>query len=264
MKRFAVIGNPIEQSKSPIIHQHFAQQFGIELEYTKLLATEHNFKTIVTDFFRTGGVGMNVTAPFKELAFQLAHSVSSRAKKAQAVNTLYWTNGELYGDTTDGPGLVNDLNFLEIPLAGKKVLLIGAGGAAKGAVSSLLAAKPSQLILANRTLSKAKNIQSEFDNKLVACDFQSIPDDCDVVINSTSCSLTNDVPDIADNLLSAIQYSYDMSYKAEITSFNNWINSVSGAKVYDGLGMLVEQAAESFNIWHKHMPDTKELRTILR
>lgn len=264
MKRFAVIGNPIEQSKSPIIHQHFAEQFEIELEYNKILATEHNFKTIVTDFFRTGGTGMNVTAPFKELAFQLAHSVSNRAKKAHAVNTLYWVDGQLFGDTTDGQGLVNDLTHLDIPITDKKVLLIGAGGAAKGAVASLLAAKPKQLIVANRTVSKAEAIQQEFDNRLLACDFGSIPDDCDVVINSTSCSLTNDTPDIEPSLLSSIQYSYDMSYKSQVTSFNQWLKDISGAKVSDGLGMLVEQAAESFNIWHNKMPDTQKIRTLLR
>lgn len=264
MKRFAVIGNPIEQSKSPIIHQHFAEQFDITLEYTKILATEHSFKTIVTDFFRTGGVGLNITAPFKELAYQIAHSVTPQAEKAKAVNTLYWHDGQLYGDTTDGKGLVNDLQHLNVPIQSQKVLLLGAGGAGKGAVSALLQAQPKELVIANRTVAKAQVIQSEFNNKLIACDFDSIPDDCDVIINSTSCSLTNDTPNIKEQRLTNVKYAYDMSYKSETTSFNQWISDISGAKTFDGLGMLVEQAAVSFNIWHRKVPDTTQIRKQLR
>jgi len=264
MKRFAVIGNPIEQSKSPIIHQHFAEQFKIDLEYNKILATEHNFKTIVTDFFRTGGSGLNITAPFKELAFQLAHKVSSQAKKAQAVNTLVWKDGELFGDTTDGRGLINDFAHLNVTLQNQKILLIGAGGAGRGAIASLLAAKPKELIVANRTYAKVENMLPEFDHKFTGCDFNNIPNDCDIVINSTSCSLYNETPDIDESLLKNIKYSYDMSYKKETTSFNQWIENISGAQLSDGLGMLVEQAAESFNIWHGQMPDTNEIRNQLR
>lgn len=264
MKRFAVIGNPIEQSKSPIIHQTFAKQFNIELEYQKILSTSDEFNQTISDFFQTAQ-GMNVTAPFKELAYQAADELTERATLSQAVNTLYIEEGKLKGDTTDGAGLVNDLKFHDVELKGKRVLLLGAGGAAKGCVKSLLDEAPDTLTIANRTVSKAEHIQSQYkDGAVQVCQFDQLGDDYDVVINSTSCSLTYDVLDIPAHTVANAMVVYDMSYKNETTSFNQWAQSNSNAKTIDGLGMLVEQAAESFRIWHGVMPDTSEIRKVLR
>ena len=265
MKHCAVIGNPIKQSKSPIIHQNFAEQFSIELEYNKILSTTEKFKQDVVAFFNNGGVGMNVTAPFKQQAFELADRLTEKAQLAGAVNTLYIEENKLVGDTTDGKGLVRDLIFNNIKLENKVVLLIGAGGAARGCVKDLLEQNPSHLYISNRTVSKAQAIVEAIkDERCSAISFDDIPSDCDIVINSTSCSLTNEVPNIEVSKLKDISVAYDMSYKNETTSFNQWIASNTQAKTIDGLGMLVEQAAESFNIWHKKMPDTNELRSLLR
>lgn len=265
MKKFAVVGNPIEQSKSPFIHQFFADELGIELEYNKILTVEQSFRSVITDFFRTGGVGLNITAPFKELAYLLAHSVTSRAEKAQAVNTLYWRDGQIVGDTTDGQGLVADLKFHGINLENQNVLLLGAGGAAKSVVASILSEKPARLVIANRTVGKAQKIEQDFNSDILqSCSLNNVPINTDIVINSTSCSLANEVPDLDVSKLRKVKVGYDMSYKKEITSFNQWLLDNTNAKVIDGLGMLIEQAAESFRIWHDKTPDTKELRQKLR
>lgn len=265
MKHCAVVGNPIKQSKSPIIHQDFAKQFSMELEYNKILSTTEKFNQDVSVFFTNGGIGMNVTAPFKQQAYELADRLTEKAQLAGAVNTLYKEGEKLVGDTTDGKGLVRDLVFNNIQLENKVVLLIGAGGAARGCVKDLLEQNPSHLYISNRTLSKAQTIVDAIsDERCIAISFDDIPSNVDIVINSTSCSLTNEVPNIEVSKLKDLSVAYDMSYKNNTTSFNQWIESNTRAKTIDGLGMLVEQAAESFNIWHKQMPDTKALRSLLR
>ncbi|MBU2883237.1 shikimate dehydrogenase [Psychrosphaera sp. B3R10] len=265
MKKFAVIGNPIEQSKSPIIHQDFAKQFDIALTYEKLLSPISDFKPTINSFFDAGGIGINVTMPFKDEAFASCDELSPRAKLAEAVNTLTYKDGKLLGDTTDGEGVVRDLLFHGIELKGRRVLLIGAGGAGKGSVASILDQQPKELIIANRTLSKAQHIVDKVPGApVVAKGFSELDGNYDVVINSTSCSLTGELPDIDPSVFKNTVAAYDMCYKKEKTLFNNWLELHSKALTIDGLGMLIEQAAESFRIWHGVVPDTTEIRKVLR
>lgn len=266
MKYCAVVGNPIEQSKSPIIHHHFAKQFDIELQYNKVLSTEQNFKQDVNAFFANSGLGLNITAPFKQQAFSMAQELSDKAKLANAVNTLYIEEGKLHGDTTDGRGLVRDLTFHGVELKDKKVLLLGAGGAARGCVKDLLEQQPQQLIVCNRTYSKAEFIVDAVEvANCSASSFEQPPLDVDIIINSTSCSLTGDILEISPAIFNQASVVYDMSYKNEETSFNRWARSYNPeTKIIDGLGMLIEQAAESFYIWHGKQPNTEELRQLLR
>lgn len=267
MKYCAVFGNPIEQSKSPIIHQNFAKQFAIELQYNKVLSTPELFEQEVKQFFSNSGLGINITAPFKKQAYDMADRLSDKAKIASAVNTLYIEEGKLVGDTTDGRGLVTDLLFHGVELEGKSVLLLGAGGAARGSVKDLLEQNPAQLIVCNRTYSKAEDIVNVVnDQRCHAASFeQANTIKADVIINSTSCSLTNDIVAVSSDIFSNAQVVYDMSYKNEMTSFNKWAKQNSNnALIIDGLGMLIEQAAESFKIWHGVQPNTEELRKTLR
>lgn len=267
MKYCAVFGNPIEQSKSPIIHQNFAKQFEIELQYDKVLSTPELFEQEVKAFFDNSGLGLNITAPFKQQAFAMAERLSEKAKLAGAVNTLYIEEGKLVGDTTDGRGLVTDLLFHGVELKGKSVLLLGAGGAARGCVKDLLDQNPTKLTICNRTYSKAEEIVNLVsDNRCEAASFDETDDiTADIIINSTSCSLSNDILVLSDNIFSSAKVVYDMSYKNETTSFNKWAKDNNpDAKVIDGLGMLIEQAAESFTIWHGKKPNSEELREELR
>lgn len=267
MKYCAVFGNPIEQSKSPIIHQNFAKQFAIELQYDKVLSTPELFEQEVKAFFDNSGLGLNITAPFKQQAFVMADRLSEKAKLAGAVNTLYIEEGELVGDTTDGRGLVTDLHFHKVQLEGRTILLLGAGGAARGCVKDLLEQKPAKLIVCNRTYSKAKEIiNAVSDDRCEAASFEQAGNiAADVIINSTSCSLTNDILAVPASIFSNAQVIYDMSYKSETTSFNQWAKDNNpDAQIIDGLGMLIEQAAESFNIWHGKQPNSEELRKTLR
>ena len=267
MKYCAVVGNPIEQSKSPIIHQNFAKQFGIELQYNKVLSTPDKFKQEVKSFFNNSGLGLNITAPFKQLAFEMADKLSEKAKLAGAVNTLYIEDGLLVGDTTDGRGLVSDLLFHNVVLEGKTVLLLGAGGAARGCVKDLLEQRPEKLIVCNRTYSKAQAIVDAISaDNLAAVSFEDATNiKADIIINSTSCSLDNEILALSPTVFNSASVIYDMSYKNEMTSFNKWAKDNSKeALVIDGLGMLIEQAAESFNIWHGHKPNSEELRQVLR
>ncbi len=267
MKYCAVFGNPIEQSKSPIIHQNFAKQFAIELQYDKVLSTPELFEQEVKAFFDNSGLGLNITAPFKQQAFAMADRLSEKAKLAGAVNTLYIEEGELVGDTTDGRGLVTDLLFNGVELKGKSILLLGAGGAARGCVKDLLEQNPAQLIVCNRTYSKAEEIVNAIsDIRCEAASFDRADDiNADIIINSTSCSLTNDILAVSANIFSSAEVVYDMSYKDQTTSFNKWAKDNNpDVKIIDGLGMLIEQAAESFNIWHGKQPNSEELRKTLR
>jgi shikimate dehydrogenase len=265
MKKFAVIGNPIEQSKSPLIHNDFASQFNISLSYDKLFSEVDDFKSTISEFFSAGGLGLNVTMPFKDDAYNSCDELSDRAKLAEAVNTLSFCEGKLYGDTTDGEGVVRDLLFHGVELKAKRILLIGAGGAGKGSVASILAQNPARLYIANRTVSKAQLIADKVPNEPVeAIGFEQLIGGYDIVINSTSCSLTGVLPDINPAVFKDTQTAYDMCYKKEKTLFNAWVEEHSDAKTIDGLGMLIEQAAESFRIWHGEIPDTSYIRGVLR
>lgn len=269
MKRYAVMGNPIAHSKSPRIHTLFAAQSGLEIEYSAILVEPGNFANAVADFLAQGGRGLNITVPFKQEAWALAGRRSGRAERAGAVNTLVLeSSGKHFGDNTDGAGLVRDLMHNHgAVLAGKRLLLVGAGGAARGVIEPLLDEKPGLLVIANRTPEKAVALARSF------CDLGrtegtglDIPDgqDFDIIINATAASLAGDVPALPPGVVSAGSWCYDMMYADQPTAFMNWADKLGAYRVMDGLGMLVEQAAESFYLWHGVRPDTAPVIRALR
>jgi shikimate dehydrogenase len=261
---YAVVGNPISHSKSPRIHSLFASQTGEKLEYTAIQAPQDGFADTVTGFFERGGQGLNVTVPFKEQAWKLADRRTERAELAGAANTLYQdSNGLLIADNTDGKGLVMDLTENHgITLAGKRLLVLGAGGAVRGVLGPLLREKPSAVVIANRTVAKAEGLVTLFEpvagqTLLKACGFEELKYPFDLIINGTSASLQDDLPPISPNVIGAGTVVYDMMYSLQTTTFNQWALDHGATLVFDGLGMLVEQAAESFRIWRGVSPETR-------
>ncbi|WP_417659311.1 shikimate dehydrogenase [Pseudidiomarina sp.] len=255
MALFTVFGNPISHSLSPQIHLAFAKQVGVKLNYTRSLTSVSRFRRAVAQFFREGGAGANITLPFKEEAYELATHVTARAQQAGAVNTFVPLGlGQLLGDNTDGIGLVRDLTQnLKQTIAQRDIVLLGAGGAARGVVGNLLAESPRQLIIANRTHEKANAIVEAFKHKaLVAAPLNElvIPQDA-LVINATSASLANQTVAIASEQLGRAGAVYDMMYGAEPTAFMQQAQKAGVAEVFDGLGMLVEQAGVAFKLWHE-------------
>lgn len=268
MDRYAVVGNPIEHSKSPLIHAMFAEQTGQELEYGKLLAPLDNFIGTVRDFLREG-LGVNVTVPFKEQAWALVDEHTPAAERAGAVNTiLRREDGSLLGDNTDGKGLVRDIEVnAGLSLKGLSVLLVGAGGAARGVIQPLLAAGPAHLCVINRTVSKAEELAALFVDQgpIAAAGLQWLVEPVDLIINATSASLAGELPPIPDSLIKpGHTWCYDMMYGAEETPFNRWARERGAARCIDGLGMLVEQAAEAFALWRGVRPDTAPVLAALR
>jgi shikimate dehydrogenase len=273
--QYVVIGNPIAHSKSPAIHASFAASCGQAMEYKALLAPLDGFAQVAREFFAGGGLGANVTLPFKLEAFALADELTPRARAAGAVNTLCWRAGRLLGDNTDGKGLVNDIvQMAGHPIAGQRVLLLGAGGAARGALLPILEQQPAQLVLANRTHASALQLLEQFKplapeagkhrkDQLSACEFADLTGTFDLIINATSASLQASVPPIAPALLGPQCLAYDMMYGAQPTVFMNWA-SAHGARVRDGLGMLVGQAAEAFYLWRGVYPDVATVYAALR
>lgn len=267
--RYAVTGNPVHHSKSPQIHAAFARQTGEDLSYTKLPLPIDAFRKGAEDFFAQGGKGLNVTVPFKLQAWQLAAVRSQRAERAGAVNTL-WQNedGQLCGDTTDGTGLLRDLcDNHQIQLKGKSLLILGAGGAVRGVLSELLEKKPQRITIANRTLEKAKLLAEQFSDLgcLNACGFEALANQqYDLIINGTSASLQGELPALPDGLSVERSVCYDMMYGAQETPFNRWARQKGAIRTLDGLGMLVEQAAESFFIWRGVRPQTAAVIESLR
>lgn len=266
MDQYLVYGNPIKQSRSPFIHQYFAQQTQQPLTYGKQLAEIEDFKAHVKAFVASGGKGANVTAPFKEQAMELCDELSAHAKLAGAVNTLTFKGGKIFGDTTDGVGLVNDLLNHQVELKGKKVLLLGAGGAAKGVVLPILDQQPARLTIANRTVSKAEAIADLYtDASISACSFDDANQlSFDLIINATSAGLSGTGLPIADSVITSNTVCYDMVYGAKPTPFLQQAKKLGAKKVIDGLGMLVGQAAVSFEIWRGVKPNSAELLAILR
>ncbi|HTH95179.1 MAG TPA: shikimate dehydrogenase [Rhodocyclaceae bacterium] len=261
--RYVVIGNPIAHSKSPRIHALFAKQKNQAIDYTTLLAPVDGFAETVRAFIATGGKGANVTVPFKEEAFRLATQLSERAAAAGAVNTLCFdADGLIYGDNTDGAGLVCDITCnLGHALAAKRVLLLGAGGAARGTVLPLLQEKPKQLVIANRTAEKAISLATEFS--VQGCGFADLAgQQFEVVINATSAGLSDAPLALPQGIFAASALAYDMVYGRE-TPFMQQARA-AGATVADGLGMLVEQAAEAFLLWRGVRPDTAPVMHALR
>jgi len=266
MDAYVVIGNPIAHSKSPEIHAGFARQTGQTLSYARLLAPLDNFPATVRDFIADGGCGANVTVPFKLQAHALADHLSERARLAGAVNTLKFEHGSIFGDNTDGAGLVADIVInAGIALSGRRILLLGAGGAARGALLPLLEQKPAQLVLANRTYAKAQELVLQFARygDLEAAEFAELQGTFDVIINATSASLAAELPPLPPHVFSSATLAYDMMYGANPTLFMQFA-AQHGATVRDGLGMLVEQAAEAFLLWRGMRPHTAEVFTALR
>ena len=266
---YAVMGNPISHSKSPSIHTLFAEQTQQSILYTAIHVDLGGFKQAVGNFAAAGGKGLNITVPFKQEAWDLVTERSERAERAGAVNTIkMMDDGTLFGDNTDGVGLVNDLTVNHsIELKNKNILLMGAGGAARGVLIPLLKQNPSSLFIANRTPDRAKDLASDFSDagNINGGGYEHIPDEkFDVVINATAASLQGDLPPLPDTLLNDNASCYDMMYAAEPTPFMLWATEHNAAKVLDGLGMLVEQAAESFNIWRGVKPATKTVIKKLR
>ena len=262
--RYAVFGNPITHSKSPQIHTLFAQQTKQSLSYSAELAEIGQFDPAVKAFINNNGRGLNVTVPFKEDAWRIATKHSARAKRAGAVNTLIiQTDGNLYGDTTDGVGLVRDLTQNHnIQIKGKDVLLVGAGGAVRGVLEALLEQQPASLLICNRTKQKALQLATDFSDlgNIQGCGLNEITDSYfDVVINGTSASLKGDLPALPESVFKHGSCSYDMMYASQATPFMRWSQDNDATEVFDGLGMLVEQAAESFFLWRGARPETKHV-----
>ena len=264
---YAVMGNPIEHSKSPRIHALFAANTGQAIRYSPIRVEIDGFSKAVDAFFENGDLGLSITLPFKEEAWQLAEVRTSRAEKAGAVNTLWQgAQGHLHGDNTDGLGLVSDLmRNHQVVITGKRVLVLGAGGAVRGVLEPLLAEKPKELVIANRTLSKAETLVNMFpDRSVTACDFQDLQGSFDIIINGTAASLQGEIPPVPDVCVTSDTCSYDMMYGAKPTVFNQWAKKLGAHKTIDGLGMLVEQAAEQFAIWRGVRPETAEVLALLR
>ncbi|WP_339617797.1 shikimate dehydrogenase [uncultured Gilvimarinus sp.] len=265
---YAVFGNPIVQSKSPVIHRQFCEQTGEDMTYTKQLVAEGEFASAAKAFFTGGGHGLNITAPFKQDAFAYANTLTERAQRAGAVNLLtQQIDGSVTGDTTDGIGMINDMLNLGWELSAKRILVLGAGGAVRGVLEPLLGQNPSELCIANRTASKAEDLARDFHD-LGTVSGVSLEDltgkQFDIVINGTSASLHGALPPLPEHLLGPDAACYDMMYAAEPTIFMRWATEHGATKVADGLGMLVGQAAESFYAWRHIRPEVVPVITQLR
>jgi shikimate dehydrogenase len=269
MDRYAVIGNPIAHSKSPRIHAEFARQTGQDLDYARILAEPDRFAETVRAFFDGGGRGLNVTVPFKEAAWHLADERSPRAEVAGAVNTLIaLPNGRLRGDNTDGAGLVRDLaDNHGFAFAGRRVLLLGAGGAARGVLRPLIETGLAGLTIGNRTADKAHDLAALAAGlgPVTGCGLDGLAGArFDLIINATSAGLGGEVPPIPDDCLAPGGWTYDMLYGDALTPFCRWGEGHGAAQALDGLGMLVEQAAESFRLWRGVSPQTAPVIALLR
>jgi len=262
IKRFAVVGNPVAHSLSPFIHQHFARQTGLQLIYEKIQCDDSEFNALITDFFQQGGKGLNITLPFKHHAYNMAKNHTERCAKAKAANTLWMDEGQLHADNTDGVGLLRDLAHY-CNLQNKKILILGAGGAARGIITPLLHAKIAGLWVANRTPEKVHALQLDFPtiqfiaiNDLTGC--------FDVIINATAAGLTQNNQHLPAAIFSNRPFCYDLAYREhDNTPFVTEARR-QNCQAVDGLGMLVEQAAEAFFIWHGVRPNTAQVLQTLR
>ena len=266
--RYAVMGRPIAHSKSPFIHRRFAAETGEPISYDALLVESGGFGAAVERFRRQGGRGLNVTIPFKEEAFALSNRRSGRAERAGAVNTLWFDGTAVCGDNTDGVGLVRDLTRnLAVQVEARSVLLLGAGGAARGIIGPLLDEGPERLVIVNRTAERAAGLARRFEEQgpVGAATFDALPaGGFDLVVNATAASLAGDLPPLARGALRAGGVAYDTAYAARPTPFVEWGREEGAAVAADGLGMLVEQAAESFRIWRGREPRTGPVIDALR
>lgn len=273
MTLFTVIGNPVAHSLSPQIHQLFAQQFGIELRYTRTLSASEKFDRTVREFFRAGGTGANITVPFKQDAVALCSELSKRAQAAGAVNTLQArANGELYGDNTDGAGLVSDLTHQLGQLSAARVVIVGAGGATRGVLLPLLEAGVVDIVIANRTVDRGFALRDHFatvyNAPITAIALNELtPQHCHqaIIVNATSTAWNGEPLAINHNCFTKARLIYDMNYGAQPTAFLQQAMQAGASQCSDGLGMLVEQAALSFSLWHAGLiPETKFVLQQLR
>jgi shikimate dehydrogenase len=269
MDRYAVMGNPVAHSKSPRIHALFAAQTNQQLQYDAILVERGGLREAVAVFMQQGGKGLNITVPFKEDAWALAATRSDRAELAGAVNTLVLDeNSRHFGDNTDGAGLVRDLlhNHGAV-LKNKRLLLVGAGGAARGVIEPLLGERPAVLVIANRTAERAVELARLFCElgHTEGCGLDDVDGQpFDIIINATAASLSGAVPALPESIVTTESWCYDMMYGNHPTAFMEWAQQLGAAHCTDGLGMLVEQAAESFLLWRKVRPDTGPVIRILR
>jgi shikimate dehydrogenase len=269
--QYAVIGNPIKHSKSPLIHSSFAYQTGQALDYKTMLVSidEGAFAKAVKEFQQAGGKGLNITVPFKQQAWDIAQQKTSRAQFAGALNTLWFDpQGVIHGDNTDGIGLVRDLTVnYQFALQDKKILIMGAGGAVRGVLEPVLAENPRSCTIVNRTVSKAQALADLFQQQghVNAIAYDELQGEYDLIINGTSASLQSQLPPLPDKgLILDKTWCYDMMYSANDTLFTQWAKQQGVVKTIDGLGMLVEQAAESFYLWRGIRPETASVIQKLR
>ena len=260
--RYGVMGYPVAHSRSPVIHQLFAQQTGQEMRYELLRVAPEKLEEAVRQFQRTGGKGLNITVPHKRAIFRLVDHLSERASTAGAVNTLTFRDDGIHGDNTDGIGLLRDLVVNRgLNLEGANILILGAGGATRGIVGPLLEMQPKQLCIANRTLRRAEDLVERFESRgaISACGFDDVPvtEPYDLIINATSAIHSGEVPPYPAAAISPQTFCYDLAYSLHPTPFCKWALEHGAAHAIMGWGMLVEQAAESFHIWRGVRPDTK-------
>ena len=264
--RYAVIGHPVNHSRSPFIHAQFAAQTHQSISYDTIDANPADFAATVREFFAAGGKGLNITIPHKEAALQLVDELTARARRAGAVNTLALRSAgdgpdfSLLGDNTDGAGLVRDLlNNHRVVIAGRRLLLLGAGGAARGVLAPLLGLKPSALTVVNRNVERALELVEQFRDlgRLSAIGYPELRSEpYDIVINATAASLAGELPPLPPGIVGTHSICYDMAYGREDTPFVRWAFDRGCSRALMGLGMLVEQAAESFHLWRGLRPDT--------
>lgn len=269
MDTYGVIGNPIQHSLSPLIHTLFAEQTKQQLIYRPILVAVDSLASALNEFQAQGGKGLNITLPFKQQAFQLVNAHSERAMCAFAINTLKFNDeGDRLGDNTDGVGLIRDITLHhQFSIRGKKVLLLGAGGAVRGVIKPILQEEPSELVIANRTENKAQALAGEFlkYGSVRALTFSALVENqFDLIINGTAASLSESSIELPENIMTNNAYCYDMVYGKGTTPFLHWAKSQGAKLCSDGLGMLVEQAAESFFIWRGVKPDTLPVLTKLK
>ena len=259
--RYGVMGYPVSHSRSPVIHRLFAQQTGQDLQYELLEVPPDKLETAIKQFERTGGKGLNITLPHKSAVTKLVDRMSERASNAGAINTLVFRDGEIFGDNTDGVGLLRDLELnLGLQLKATNILILGAGGATRGIVSPLLDANPASVMIANRTISKAKALAEHYSSEgpVSACRFQDVrsPPVYDLVINATSAGVKGETPPYPEAAIADHTICYDLSYSMRTTPFSSWAKEHGAARSVMGWGMLIEQAAESFQLWRGVQPDT--------
>jgi shikimate dehydrogenase len=259
--RYALVGHPVHHSRSPLIHQLFARQSGERVSYELIDAVSEQFEAAVHAFISAGGKGLNVTVPHKQAAYEMADELGPEAELAKAVNTLSFKNGAIRGDNTDGIGFMRDLTVnLKRNIEGQRVLLLGAGGAARGILGPMLAAAPAALCIANRNPARAEALQQEFGagRTVNVCAFDALGElqPFGFVINATSAGLEGEQPPFPSSLVNAQTFCYDLAYSLKDTPFVSWAQRCGAGRVVQGWGMLVEQAAESYSIWRGRRPQT--------